>query len=204
MRLFNAETELAVGGRVPDGVLEDLGSDVVSGLSLGWARDTRDDLFSPTRGSVASLIATSQSENLGGSFDARSLSLKWMGYRSLGPGYVGLHALFDASGGNPPFYLRPFVSLRGVAALSYAGERVVSLETEYRLPIRQRWDVLAFVGAGHVRADYRGLEGTSNVQAGGIGVRYRPEQLFGLTFGIDVAQGPDELATYIQIGNAWR
>ena len=51
--------------------------------------------------------------------------------------------------------------------------------------------------------DTRGVRGTSSVAAGGLGLRFKAQKYFGLTFGIDLAQGPDGLATYIQIGNAW-
>ena len=122
---------------------------------------------------------------------------------SFGQGVLGLRAKGNASFGNPPFYLRPFVSFRGVAALRYPGETVASFEAEYRHPLRGPWHALVFAGSGQARSDFRGIDVNNTVSAGGVGVRYKAAKLFGLTLGVDAAHGPDGLVTYIQIGNAW-
>ncbi len=202
-RAFSARTSVAFDAVPPDQARPDVGSATVRGVALGWAHDTRDDAFEPSRGQAASAVFTSYPESIGASFDARALSLKWTGYRGLGKGVIGLRGKVDASFGDPPFYLRPFVSFRGISALRYAGERVISVEAEYRHPIRPRWDVLLFAGTGSAHADYRGISGDKIVSAAGAGIRFKAVKLFGLTLGLDFAQGPDGLATYIQIGNAW-
>ena len=66
--------------------------------------------------------------------------------RGLGEGVLGVRAVLDASRGDQPFYLRPFVGLRGVPAMRYAGESVVSMELEHRWPVGERWDLIAFAG----------------------------------------------------------
>lgn len=93
--------------------------------------------------------------------------------------------------------------LRGVAALRYAGERVLSMEAEYRHPIHGNWDALVFAGSGRASSDFRGIDLDKTVSAAGVGIRFRAAKLFGLTFGLDFAQGPDGLVSYIQIGNVW-
>jgi len=141
---------------------------------------------------------------LGASFDAQSLTLQWITYQSgLGKGTLGFNSKMDFSFGNPPFYLRPYVSLRGVPALRYPGEQVASIETEYRWPVNARWDLLAFGGVGTARADIGGITGKKSVSAAGVGIRFKVQKLFGLTFGLDFAEGPEGEVTYIQIGNAW-
>ena len=141
---------------------------------------------------------------LGASFGAQSYSLRWTRYgKGVGKGVWGLRAVAEASTGDLPFYLRPYVSLRGVLAMRYAGERAASVETEYRWPLGERWDVLAFGGLGTAVSDRRGAKGTKTVSAGGLGVRFKARKYFGLTFGVDLAQGPDGLVGYVQIGNAW-
>jgi hypothetical protein len=176
----------------------------ITGIGLGWARDTRDDVFTPASGHAESVALTIYPQALGASFDAQSLSMKWTSYFSgLGPGVLGVRTKLDLSYGNPPFYLRPYISFRGVAALRYPGEQVASIESEYRLPINSRWDVLAFGGVGSARADILGVRGQKSVGAGGVGIRFKVQKLFGLTFGLDFARGPEGDVTYIQIGNAW-
>ncbi len=176
----------------------------IVGTSIAWSRDTRDDIFSPTRGQAMRAGVTAYPESLGSDFDAQRLSLSWMGYHpGLGAGVFGLRAEADFSFGSPPFYLRPYISLRGVPALRYPGEKVASAEAEYRYPIGPSWSVLAFGGIGTARADIRGLTAKKTVSTIGVGFRVKMKKLFGLTLGIDVAQGPDGTYVYFQVGNPW-
>lgn len=201
--LFAAKADVSFDQIPPLQGEPDLGSASLRALRLGWTRDTRDHAFLPSAGSAQSATLTVFPEALGASFDAQSLSLKWTGYRPVGKGALGFRAKADLSFGDPPFYLRPFIAFRGVAALRYPGETVVSAEAEYRRPINTRFDVLVFGGAGRSYADFRGIERDKSVSAVGAGVRFKPAKLFGLAFGIDYAYGPDGGYGYVQIGNAW-
>jgi len=202
-RAFSAQTTVAFDATAPEQALPDVGSATLRGVALGWARDTRDEIFTPSHGQAASAVMTAYPEAMGTSFNAQALSLKWAGYRHLGKGVLGLRAKLDMSFGDPPFYLRPFVAFRGISALRYAGERVTSIEAEYRRPVCPNWDVLAFAGTGSAHADFRGISTGKSVSAAGVGIRFKAVKLFGLTLGLDFAQGPDGLVSYIQIGNAW-
>lgn len=201
--VFSAQADVSPDNPPPVEVAADLGTATLAGFTLGWARDTRDDVFLPSTGSALSARVTVIPEALGASFDSQSVALKWTHYRPLGKGVLGWRAKADLGFGDPPFYLRPYVSFRGVPALRYAGEQVLAMEAEYRHPIHGSWDGLVFAAAGHVRSDFRGFEQDKTVSAAGIGIRFRATKLFGLTFGVDVAQGPDGTVGYLQIGNAW-
>jgi hypothetical protein len=201
--LFAAEADVAFDRLPPSLVEGDLGSASLRAIRMGWTRDTRDQVFLPSSGSAMSATVNAFPEALGASFNAQTVSLKWTGYRPLGKGVIGLRGKTDLSYGDPPFYLRPFIAFRGVAALRYAGERVVSVEAEYRRPVNHRWDLLVFGGSGRSSVDFRGLDRDKTVSAVGVGIRFKPAKLFGLTFGIDYAHGPDGGTGYLQIGNAW-
>lgn len=176
----------------------------IVGTTVAWSRDTRDDIFSPTRGQAMLVGITAYPESFGSDFDARRLNLSWMGYHpGPGAGVFGLRTQADFSFGSPPFYLRPYISLRGVPALRYPGEQVASAEAEYRYPFGPRWSVLAFGGLGTARADIHGLTARKTVSTIGVGFRLKMKKLFGLTLGIDVAQGPDGSYVYFQVGNPW-
>lgn len=204
LRVLSATAEAQFDASLPPELAGEAKKATIRGIGIGWSRDTRDSVFTPSSGNALSASVTTYPEALGASFDAQAVSLKWITYQSgLGSGTLGFKSQLDFSLGNPPFYLRPYISLRGVPALRYPGEQVGSVETEYRLPINSRWDLLAFGGVGQARANIRGITGTKSVSAGGVGIRFKVQKLFGLTFGLDFAQGPQGEATYIQIGNAW-
>jgi hypothetical protein len=204
VRIFSFVAKTGFGTSTPPELATEALEEQIRGVRLSWTQDTRDEIYAPSRGHVSTVAATVYPKSLGASFDAQSLSLKWAGYRAgAGKGVLGLRLLLDSSYGHPPFYLRPYVSLRGVAALRYPGERAASAEAEYRYPVGTRWDLLAFAGIGAARSDRHDADGEKTVTAGGVGIRFKAKKLFGLTLGLDFAEGPDGSVTYIQIGNAW-
>jgi hypothetical protein len=117
--------------------------------------------------------------------------------------YLGLRADAAASFGNEPFYLRPFVSLRGAPILRYQGEEVAQIEAELRWQFWRRFSVVGFIGGGAAWNDFERFDSTQSVLTGGTGLRYELARVFGIHMGLDVAFGPDNTAVYIQVGSAW-
>ena len=204
LKLFSASTKVEFQTSLPPELAGERSQADVAGMGITWAYDTRDDVFTPSKGQSLSLGLTVHPSFMGSSFEQQSVNLDWASYhKGFGKGVLGLRARAEASHGDPPFYLRPYVALRGVAAMRYAGEQVSSLELEYRQPMGKRWDLLLFTGAGQARSSRDGAEGRKSVQTQGLGFRFKAMKLFGLTFGLDFAHGPDGTVSYIQIGNAW-
>jgi hypothetical protein len=102
-----------------------------------------------------------------------------------------------------PFYARPYVAMRGIEATRYQGERVSSLEAEFRWQFWKRISAMGFGGAGWTWSDTRGEVSTETVHAIGTGLRYELARAYGLHVGVDVAWGPDSPAWYLQFGSAW-
>ena len=98
--------------------------------------------------------------------------------------------------------MRPFISLRGIPAMRYPGNKVASTEVEGRWQFYGRWSVVAFGGIGVARLD-EGFTRDKTAGAGGLGFRYEIARKFGIHVGLDVARGPEETAVYLQVGNAW-
>ena len=57
--------------------------------------------------------------------------------------------------GKPPFYAYPYVSLRGIPALRYQGNSVLTTETEQLYNISSKWGLVGFTGIG---ATYDSIE----------------------------------------------
>jgi hypothetical protein len=117
--------------------------------------------------------------------------------------YLGLRASAKYSSDGTPFYLRPYVSLRGVQALQFQGEQAAELEAELRWQLRPRYSVVGFGGAGGARSSIGAEERSENVTAGGAGFRYLIARSHGMHMGLDVAVGPDDPVFYVVFGNAW-
>jgi hypothetical protein len=165
--------------------------------------DSRDNIFTPTRGIYAETSYLASREALGASDNFERFEQVLMGWHSATHDVtLGARANYAWASDNTPFFLRPYIKLRGVPAVRYQGDQAASLEVEARWQFYGRWSVVAFGGAGTTRTT-NGASATQNVGSGGIGFRYELARKFGLHAGIDVARSPGTTAVYFQVGNAW-
>ena len=117
----------------------------------------------------------------------------------------GLRVDSRFSSGEAPFFMKPFLSMRGLASAEYANDVTLLGEGELRRSIDPRWTVLGVGGAGRVGETLGDLGGAPTVGAGGVGFRYLVARKLGLGSGVDFAWGPGgDFAFYIQTGSAWR
>jgi len=166
--------------------------------------DTRNNVFTPTRGVYAESSWLASREALGASENFERFQQVLMGWTPLADDvYFGARANYAWSSAGTPFFLRPFVQLRGVPAMRYQGDQAASLELETRWQFLGRWSLVAFGGFGTTRATNEGFSATRNVGSGGGGIRYELARAFGLNAGIDVAHSPGTTAVYFVVGSAW-
>jgi len=176
----------------------------VGGLTPSLTYDTRDNIFTPTRGTYAELTGGLFSEALGGDDDFQRARFIGMQYLPLGSRfYLGLRAEAAASFGAAPFYLHPFINLRGAPIMRYQGEDVAQIEAELRWQFWKRFSLVGFVGAGAAWNDFERFDSSQTVVTGGTGFRYELARKYGIHMGLDVAFGPDNAAVYVQVGSAW-
>ena len=177
----------------------------IGGLTPSLTFDSRDTIFTPARGTYVEASAGFFDDALGGDDTFERAGLIVMQYVPLHPRLtLGLRGDADLSFGDMPFYLRPYVVLRGAPILRYQGEHAAKLETELRYQFWKRFSLIGFVGTGAAWNDLEQLEDTKKtVTTGGGGFRYELARAYKLHMGVDVAFGPDGPALYVQFGNAW-
>ena len=166
--------------------------------------DTRDSVFTPTRGVYAESSWMASREALGATADFERFQQVLMGWQPMDHRVtVGARADYAWSSDGTPFFLRPFVQLRGVPAMRYQGDQMASVEAELRWQFSGRWSVVGFGGAGATRTNGdTPTAGTQNVGSGGFGFRYELARKFGLHAGVDVARSAGTTAVYLQVRNA--
>jgi outer membrane protein assembly factor BamA len=180
------------------------GESQVGGLTPSLSYDSRDTIFTPTRGSYVEMTAGFYSEALGGDDEFQSVDLVAMHFVPLHPKWtLGVRADANFSFGDAPFYRRPFVHLRGAPAMRYQGEEVAQVEAELRWQFWQRFSLVGFVGAGAAWNDFERFAKSLAIVTGGAGFRYELARKYGLHMGLDVAFGPDAPVVYVQFGSAW-
>jgi len=176
----------------------------VGGLLPTISFDSRDNMFTPTSGNYLDLSAGLFSKAMGSDTDFQRVNLTGIHYQPLARDLtLGVMGSSDLSFGDVPFYLRPFILLRGVPAMRYQGDYTAQVEAELRWQFWERFSLVGFAGAGATRNDGQQSHRSQNVTTGGAGFRYEIARKYGLHMGLDVAYGPDGPAYYVQFGSAW-
>lgn len=176
----------------------------VSGISPSLTFDTRDNLFTPTRGTYVEAKASFFSEALGSDDTFERYRVIGMQFVPMPARvYLGVRGEAATSSSATPFYLRPFIYQRGVPAMRYQGDTMAQLELELRWQFWKRISAVVFGGGGTTWTNIEGQQLTKTVGAGGAGFRYEIARAYGIHLGADFAYGPAGYAFYIQFGSAW-
>jgi surface antigen Omp85-like protein len=176
----------------------------LGGITPSFTYDSRDNFFTPLRGTYVDVTARFFGPAVGGDDAFQNVSLLVMQYVPLGPAFfLGVRGDAKASFGDAPFYMLPFISLRGAPILRYQGGAVAHGEVELRWQCWRRFSLVGFGGRGAAWNDFEHLDGKRTITTGGGGFRYELARRYGIHAGLDVAFGPDETAIYVQVGSAW-
>jgi hypothetical protein len=177
----------------------------IGALSPSLTFDSRNNIFTPTVGTYVEASVGIASKALGGDVDFQNLQLLAMQFAPL-PAHVflGLRGQIMATFGNPPFYVNPYITMRGVPAMRYMGDRVAQMEAEFRWQFWNRFSLVGFGGGGGAWNNINGSEEVQTTIAGGAGFRYEIARQQGIHVGIDAAFGPLAGPTfYFVMGCSW-
>ncbi|HEX6734011.1 MAG TPA: BamA/TamA family outer membrane protein [Azonexus sp.] len=172
----------------------------INGLNLSVSHDSRDNVFTPREGHYLELSAMLFRPGLGSDLNFSRLSAIGMHYLPLASRWtLGLRESLAANQGDAPFYMQPYIYMRGVPAMRYMGEKVGQIEVELRWQFWERFSLVGFAGTGTARNDL----GDNHISASGIGLRYELARKLGLHIGFDFAWSEGEQSFYVQVGSAW-
>lgn len=167
----------------PEGILakkEILGSEgtTASGLGPVLVVDSRDNLFTPSRGHYHQASAIFFQKFLGSETNFSRYRFDLRKYMSgLGPGILAVQGLFTFTTGNAPFqFLAPIGGvnvMRGLLEGRFRDEDAIVGQIDYRFPIAGRIGGAVFGGAGQVSQRINDFTFNEFHLAGGGGLRYR-------------------------------
>lgn len=195
-----------VGDRLlpPDWVKEKEYSSIVSQLGLVVEFDNRDNVFTPNSGLKFHIDGIWSDNILGSDFDYGRSNYYIYAYKTLSKKVVGGFRLDGQQAyGDPPFFLYPFVDMRGIPANRYSGKADILSEMEFRWDFYRRWSIMLYGGAGKAFNEWKEFGPAAWAYAYGTGFRYLIARKFKLRMGIDVARGPEQFAWYIVFGSTW-
>lgn len=177
---------------------------LVSQLGAIIEYDGRDNVFTPDKGIKFHLDAGRSDNIFGSDYDFWRINYFSYFYYPLRHNLIGglridgQQVIDDA-----PFYLLPFVDLRGVAAARYQGNADILTEAELRWDFVRRWSVVFYGGAGKAFDNWNKFNEAQWAYNFGSGFRYLVARKFKLRMGLDIARGPDTWAYYIVFGSGW-
>jgi hypothetical protein len=172
------------------------------GLFAEW--DNRNSTFTPDKGIRFRATGTLARNWLGSDNDYQQMEMFTnIFFQPFKPWVCGFMAEWRIMSDEAPFYVLPYLTMRGIPAAQYQGQQVLQFETEQRFDIVPRWSVVGFVGTGRTFSTHEYLEDKNWYWAGGAGFRYLISRLFKLRMGVDIARGPNQFAYYIVFGHYW-
>jgi len=176
-----------------------------SGLGFIAEYENFNNILSPTKGLRVNLTYDQYLTVLGGDRDFARFTFFVNYYKPVvsNKWIAGFRFESQLATTNTPFYMMPFVSLRGVPALRYQGELTALVETEQEVMLAKRWSLVGFGGYGKAFKSNDDLSNASDAWNAGGGFRYLIARLFGLKMGLDVARGPEQWAVYVVFGSSW-
>jgi hypothetical protein len=213
-----AETNFFAGGRyiyfntsntfdLPIDIPEFDGISFESTLSEATAMinfDTRNNIFSPTKGFLLELSGAYSDTWMGGEDLYGRISTREIGYI---PSSDKLIVAFRNENtftiGDIPFYARPIVVLRGAPLMKYQNKNTTVTEIEVNWNLYRRWNLVGFTGIGNAFESFDEFNNGKSVASIGTGFRYLLARKFGMQMGMDFAQSTDDFAFYFVFGTSW-
>ncbi len=203
--------QLAEGAGVPSFITGLSLDSKVSALGPVMEFDGRDSIFTADRGVKVHAHFNWSDDWLGSDHSYGQANAYVYGYLPIGKndatgkGWVSaLRADWQQATGDPPFYLLPFVDMRGIPSARYQGRTTYIVESEQRIDVTRRWSAMVFGGLAKAFDSYDEAADADWLYSYGTGVRYLLARKFKLRMGVDIARGPEEWAYYIVFGSAWK
>ena len=179
-------------------------SKIISQLGLLVELDTRDNIFTPFKGMKVHTDLNRADAIFGSDYEYWRIAYYMYAYKMIIP---RITAGFRLDGqqvfGDPPFYMLPYIDMRGIPIYRYQGNADILSELEFRWDFTRRWSAMLFGGAGKAFDSWSDFGNTGWTASYGTGFRYLLARKFKLRVGIDVAHGPDTWAYYIVFGSNW-
>jgi hypothetical protein len=185
------KSDLKYTGTLPPFVKQKDISSLVSQLGAVVELDTRDNVFTPDNGMKVHFDGIYSGNLIGSDYDFWRLNYYVYGYKSLSKKFVlGLRFDGQQSLGNAPFYMLPYIDMRGIPIEKYQGNADVLAEFETRWDVVERWSAVAFGGTGKAFDEWSEFKNSAWIFSYGAGFRYLIARKFKLRVGVDVAHGP--------------
>jgi hypothetical protein len=181
------------------------GRSTISMLKPAIKWDSRNYIFSPTKGINTGVTLAYSGTWLGSDNDYETLNTYFLGYQPITP-KIFSDWRFDGNYmfGDAPLYALPFLQMRGVPAMKYQSNNTMLVESQWNFVVYKRWKLDVFGGTGKAFETFSDFGSPEWVYNYGVGFRYKLAKAMGMDAGVDFAWSNDgDFAFYITFGTAW-
>ncbi len=176
----------------------------VSRLNALVQFDDRDNIFTPDDGFMFNTQVGASNEKIGSDYNYEQVNSAAFYYVPITHNLIGGFRMeYQQVWNDVPFYLIPFVNLRGIPVARYQGKIATLGEVELRWDIKPRWSVMVFGGSGKATNSWDDYSNAQWHSSAGFGGRYLIARKIKLRMGFDIARGPEQWAYYIVFGTSW-
>ncbi len=188
--------------------IDDLVRDYLSGdigkLGVELAYDNRDNVFTPNKGLKTYITADWSNPVFASDYKYGQFEGALYCYFPLRHNLI-TGTRFDVQQvvGDIPFYIKPFIDMRGVPTARYQGKTTALVELEERWDFKYRWSLVFFGGTGKGFDKFSEFDDAEWAWSYGAGFRYLMARKLNLRMGVDFAMGPEGFAYYLVFGTSW-
>ena len=177
-------------------------------LQLSFISDSRSDVYYPRNGHLAKFLTNFRPDWLANENTTYSLELVFNRYFPVrnNKDIIAVRARADIGLGDIEFNEEVIigrVDLRGYSDGKYRGERVFTLQGEYRWNFANRWSAVGFGGVATLDGSINESFNWDLYPSIGSGIRFNIFKNDILNIGIDGAWGKDDFNLYFRIGEAF-
>jgi hypothetical protein len=177
---------------------------VISRPGILLEYDNRDNVFTPNKGFRWNTTYANSAEWAGSDYSYNSINTAAYWWIPISHKLIsGFRAEYQQVWGDIPFYMLPFINMRGIPVARYQGKVIALGETEWRWDFSSRFSLVGFGGGGKAVQEGTTFQESSWRVSGGAGGRYLLARKLKLRMGMDVARGPEQWAYYLVFGTSW-
>ena len=194
-------------GQLASGTITGSRGGSLSGLGLVFRLDSRDNIFSPSRGNYFQVTSTFFSHILASDYDYFKFKADLRRYLPLWKSHVlALQCVFQATPGTAPFTSLSLLGsdslMRGYYSGRYRDKVLLAGQAEYRLPLWWRFELAGFAGMGEVADRIGSLSAGGLKYSYGFGLRFKLNRE-GAKLRLDFAYGKGTWGLYFTAGEAF-
>ena len=181
---------------------------IVSNIGIQTLYDTRDNIFTTTKGEFVKFDLLGSSSLLGSQFSYLKMSLDARYFIPTSTTTsLGLHFRTGAIIGKPPFFDLNYFGTpsigRGVTDRRYMDNNIYSMQAEFRYPIYKRLTGVAFSTINAVSSKYLVFDQSKFIPTIGAGIRITVNKREKNQIRIDGAYSEEGLNFYLTASNAF-